>query len=105
MESEMPERITGTGFRPTEAASTRRTDAKPGSEIVARKSAPPAAGDTVELTDSARLMGRLEEAVAAAPVVDGARVESLKDAIADGSYVVDADSIADGMIRAERELR
>lgn len=101
----MPDRITGTGFRPTEAASARRTDAKPGSDAALRKPAAPATGDTVELTSSARLMSRLEEAVAAAPVVDGARVKSLQDAIAAGTYVVDADAIAERMIHAERELR
>lgn len=101
----MPERITGTGFRPTEASSARRTDPKPGSEATPRKPAGPAAGDTVELTHSARLMSRLEEAVDAAPIVDAGRVKSLKDALAGGTYTVDADTIAERMIRSERELR
>lgn len=101
----MPEKITGTGFRPTEASSARRTDTKPGSEAAPRKPAPPAAGDTVELTHSARLMSRLQEAVDSAPVVDAGRVQSLKDALAAGTYAVNADTIAEGMIRSERELR
>lgn len=101
----MPEKITGTGFRPTEAPSARRADAKPAGDPALRKPAEPASGDTVELTQSARLMSRLEEAVAAAPVVDAARVKSLKDALAAGTYIVDADSVADRMIGAEREIR
>jgi negative regulator of flagellin synthesis FlgM len=101
----MPEKITSTGFRPTEAPSARRTDAKPGSDTALRKPAAPATGDTVELTRSARLMSRLEAAVAAAPVVDAARVKSVKDALAAGTYVVDADAVAERMIHAEREIR
>ena len=102
----MAEKITGTGFRPTtEAPSARRTDTKPGSDAAQRKPAGPATGDTVELTRSARLMSRLEEAVASAPVVDAARVKSVKDALAAGTSAIDADSIAERMIRAEREIR
>lgn len=101
----MPEKITGSGFRPTEAASARRTDAKPGSEPVQRRPASRDAGDTVELTHSARLMSQLEDAVAGAPVADAGRVKSLKDALAAGTYAVDADRIAERMIRSERELR
>ena len=101
----MPEKITGTGFRPTEAPSARRADTKPAGDAPLRKASEPATGDTVELTRSARLMSRLEEAVAAAPVVDAARVKSMKDALAAGTYVVDADSVADRMLHTERELR
>jgi negative regulator of flagellin synthesis FlgM len=101
----MAEKITGTGFRPTEAPSARRADAKPANEAALRKSAAPAAGDTVELTRSARLMSQLEEAVASAPVVDAARVKSVKDALAAGTYVVDADAVAERMMQAEREIR
>src|SRR5690606_42037641 len=64
MESEMPEKNTGAGFRPTEPSSVRKPEAKHGSGPVGRKPTPPTARDTVELTHSARLMSRLEEAVA-----------------------------------------
>lgn len=101
----MPEKITGAGFRATETSSARKPAAKPGSGPVGRKPAAPAARDTVELTHSARLMSRLEEAVAAAPLVDAGRVKSLKDALAAGTYEVDADAIAERMIRSELELR
>lgn len=101
----MPGKITSAGFGPTEAANARRADTKPGSGIATRSPVAPAAGDTVELTRSARLMSRLEQAVAAAGTVDSARVKALRDALAAGTHVVDADSIAERMIQAEHELR
>jgi len=101
----MPEKITSGSFRPTEAASARRTDAKPGSGPVLRRPAPHDAGDTVELTHSAKLMSRLEDAVAGSSIVDAGRVRSIKDALAAGTYAIDPDRIAERMIRAERELR
>lgn len=60
--------------------------------------------DTVELTDAARLLERLESELAGAADVDQARIDSLKAAIADGSYQIDDRSIADALLRADREL-
>lgn len=100
----MPGKITSAGFGPTEAAHARRTDAKPGSGVAPRNGGAPAAADTVELTRSARLMSRLEQAVSDAGSVDSARVSALREAVAAGTHVVDAEAIAERMIQAEREL-
>jgi len=54
----------------------------------------PAATDTVTLTDAARLMQRLEAAVAKSPQVDGARVDHIKQQIANGAYQVDPHQLA-----------
>ncbi len=64
----------------------------------------PPAGDSVTLTASARQMQKLSEAVAAAPVVDAARVESVKRAVAQGTYEVNAERVADKLLAANREL-
>lgn len=104
MENEMPEKITGTGFRPTEAAGARRADSKPGSSVASQRQAEPSTGDTVELTRSARLLSRLEDAIAGASALDTARVKALKDAVDAGTYAVDADAVAERMIAAEHEL-
>jgi negative regulator of flagellin synthesis FlgM len=76
------------------AASSRRTDA-------ARSEAPVGAGDSVELTPSGRALG---ENGADAPV-DTARVDRLRQSIADGSYRVDADRIAGRLLDVERTHR
>src|SRR5262245_44490050 len=54
----------------------------------------PAAADTVTLTDAARLMQRLEAAVAKSPQVDSKRVEQLKQQIASGAYQVNPHQLA-----------
>lgn len=60
--------------------------------------------DTVELTDAARLLERLESQLAGAPDVDQARVDVLRAAVADGSYEINDREIADALLRADREL-
>ena len=63
-----------------------------------------ATGDTVELTSSARLLERLEKSLESLPAVDSQRVEEIRSAIENGDYEIDAQAIADAMIRFERLL-
>jgi negative regulator of flagellin synthesis FlgM len=63
-----------------------------------RASPLPAAGDSVDLTDGARQLRELQSAVAATPVVDNSRVVALREAIANGSYRVNPQRIADGLL-------
>jgi len=60
--------------------------------------------DTVELTSGAKLLERLEKSLAGLPDVDSARVAEVKLAIENGEYRIDADAIADAMIRFERSF-
>jgi negative regulator of flagellin synthesis FlgM len=60
--------------------------------------------DTVELTSSAKLLERLDKTLASLPVVDSSRVAEVKAAIENGDYQIDADAIADAMIRFEQNL-
>ena len=64
----------------------------------------PATGDTVDLTDAARLMQRLEAMLAAAPTSDRARVEAIKQAVASGAYEIDPERIAAQVMHLERDL-
>lgn len=58
--------------------------------------------DQLKLTDSARALQQAARTDAAA--VDPQRVERTRQALADGSYKVDAGRIADSMIAMERQL-
>ncbi|HLF10069.1 MAG TPA: flagellar biosynthesis anti-sigma factor FlgM [Gammaproteobacteria bacterium] len=102
----MTEKINGQGFRPADAAGTRRADAaKPAgakTETSALSSA--SSGDTVNLTPSGLLLSKLEDALQSVPVVDSQRVRAIKEALASGSYEIDDQAVADRMIRLEREL-
>jgi len=64
----------------------------------------PASGDTVELTDSARLLQRLETMLANAPMTDRVRVEAVRQALANGAYEIDPQRIAAQVLRLERDL-
>ena len=63
-----------------------------------------AAGDSVTLTSSARTLQKLGEAVAASPVVDGAKVEAVKSQIASNTYKVDSLKVASKLLIADGEL-
>jgi negative regulator of flagellin synthesis FlgM len=64
---------------------------------------PPKADDQLKLTDSALALqeaARLDTSSA----IDSKRVEQIRQALADGSYQVDAGRIADRMLTLERQL-
>lgn len=70
----------------------------------ARQAARPATQDTVDVTDAARMMQRLEAMLAAAPSTDQSRVEEVKRAIASGAYQIDPERIAAQVARLERDI-
>ena len=61
--------------------------------------------DTVSLSDGAVQLGKLEPTSISAPVVDTQRVEQVKQALADGSYRVDPEKIADKLMQFESMLK
>ena len=63
------------------------------------------ANDGVRITDSARQLAALEQAIRTLPDVDEARINEIRTAIENGSYEVSPDRIADKLIRMENELR
>ena len=61
--------------------------------------------DTVSLTNAAEQIQSLQKVVADSPVFDAERVESIKAAIADGSYIVDSAKLAQNLLNFEFQLR
>ncbi len=82
---------------PGQNARTDRVNAE-------RGSAPAQGGDQLSLTTSAQLLKELNEVIAATPEVDSSRVEAIKQAIAEGTYQVDAGRIADQLLKLEDQL-
>ena len=78
----------------------RNDNAKPGNE----PSNTGVKSDTVELTSGAQLLSRLEKSLATLPDIDASRVDAVKTAIANGDYEIDAEKIADTLIRMDREF-
>lgn len=57
--------------------------------------------DRVSITSMAASLGNIEHTLAQIPVVDGALVDGVREALADGSYEVDPYRIADKLIEME----
>jgi negative regulator of flagellin synthesis FlgM len=61
--------------------------------------------DHVTLTDSARSLQKIEEAIARAPAVDTAKVATIKEAVSAGTYKIDTGRVADKLLQFERGLK
>jgi negative regulator of flagellin synthesis FlgM len=60
--------------------------------------------EVVSLTDLGSRLQALSQAIADVPAVDSERVEFFRQAIADGSYRIDADAVADKLANFEALL-
>lgn len=101
----MTEKINGQGFRPVETGGARRSEKSGQSQgSGAARGSAGTDRDTVNIERAELLISRLEDALEIVPVVDAQRVRAVRDAIASGTYQIDADVIAEKMIRLEREL-
>jgi|GEM_PF-3137698 len=99
------------GFRPrtldtNDSKSTSRSGQSTGQATPSANPTAPATGasDSVHLTDTATRLQQLNELMANAPEIDRARVEELRQAIADGRYKMDTVHVADKLIALERTL-
>lgn len=63
-----------------------------------------AAASPVRITDQARQLAALEQALNEVPEVNEARVAAIRLAIEQGQYEVNPERIADKLLRTEREL-
>jgi negative regulator of flagellin synthesis FlgM len=62
-------------------------------------------GDQLTLTDSARSLQKIEEAVAKAPVVNSHKVAAVKQSISGGTYQVDSRRVATKILQFESGLK
>lgn len=105
----MPSKISGLPtsdqLAPPKGSSTGGVAADRTPTDSAAASATAQTGDQVTLTTSGRSLQKLSDAIAQTPVVDGAKVAVIKQAVSSGSYTINASSIADKMLQAERGLK
>lgn len=81
-------------------AATRGKDARTGrTRTDVLTPAGVAVSDDVRLTDTSAKMRELEAELARIDVADGGKIESVRQAIADGSFVVDEEAVAEGLIQ------
>ena len=103
----MPNRISG--YNPTASSAPLKGPGGPSQTadkppVEATAAAGPTS-DQLTLTGSARALQKLGEAVANAPVVNSQKVASVKQSIQNGTYKVDAGSVADKILLFERGLK
>jgi len=61
-------------------------------------------GSPVSITDQARRLAALEQAVQGSPVVNESRVAEIRGAIENGRYQINPERIADQLLRTEQDL-
>ena len=97
--------IDTSGIKPGPRLDTERLDTRVRGGSNEQTSAPDRArADSVQLTDTAAKLAELQAEVSSADGVDLERVEAIRQQIADGSYEIDADRVADALMTMEREL-
>jgi negative regulator of flagellin synthesis FlgM len=69
-----------------------------------RKSENTGATSNIDVSDTARTLAALEGHIAGLPVVNESRVETVRRALDEGRYHVDAQRVADKMLRFEGDL-
>ena len=58
----------------------------------------------VSITSTASLLANVQQSLSALPAIDQNRVDAISKALAAGTYRVDPDKIAGGLIQSERDL-
>jgi negative regulator of flagellin synthesis FlgM len=61
-------------------------------------------GDSLRLTGEAASLQAMQRELSSASAVDGNRVQAVREALQAGTYQVNAEAIADGMLSLERQL-
>ena len=95
-------KITGYQNQPIQLGVDKKVSRSEGAAPSAAPSAP--AGSSAVITDQAKQLATLEQALQSLPAVDEARVAEIRSAIQDGRYQVNPERIADKLLRLEQEL-
>jgi negative regulator of flagellin synthesis FlgM len=98
-------KITGLENRPVQVGADKKVSARQGdSATVPAETAASAGVGAVRITDSARQLAALEQTLQGSAPVNESRVNAIRQAIDEGRYQVNAEVIADKLLRVEREL-
>jgi negative regulator of flagellin synthesis FlgM len=86
-------------------AATDKSQAAPGQPATAQAQAQPESDSPpqeVQITPAAQLLANVEQQLANTPQVDQGRVDSIRQALSNGTYQVDSGRVADGLLAAQR---
>jgi negative regulator of flagellin synthesis FlgM len=93
--------LSGTAASSTHKASS--TQSTPSTTTTAQDATQQPQSD-VSITSTASLLAHLQRSLATTPAVDQNRVDAVRNAISAGTYKVNPDKIAHGLINTERAL-
>lgn len=97
--------LTGIDLGGTAASSTHRTaSTPPRASTNTAQDATEQPQKEVQITSTASLLSDLQRSLATQPAVDQNRVDSIRNALANGTYKVDSNKIASNLIDSERAL-
>jgi negative regulator of flagellin synthesis FlgM len=74
-------------------AAAAQTQAQSGSDSTSQE---------VQITPAAQLLAAVEQQLATTPEVDQGRVDSIRQALGNGTYQVDSGRVADGLLAAQK---
>jgi negative regulator of flagellin synthesis FlgM len=81
-------------------SASRGKDTKPGRvQVQAGPADPRSVSDDVRLTSTSGKLRQLESQLADVDIADSGKVESVRQAIADGTFRVDEEAVAEGLIQ------
>lgn len=107
----MPIEINGNGPPPSllknagEGAATQQKQTPASSSAPAGDKPAAAPSDSVSFTEASARLHDLEKVLDRLPAEDAARVQEIRKALADGSYRVDPERVADKLLQFEHMLK
>jgi negative regulator of flagellin synthesis FlgM len=98
--------LTGLDLSGTGPSSAHKSSSTPNASTHATTTTPDATQPQreVSVSSTASLLSNVQRSLSSTPAIDQKRVESIRNALASGTYKVDADKIAHGLIDSERAL-
>ena len=96
--------LNGMDLSGTAASSARKASSAQSTATSAAPDAVQQPQSEVSITSTASLLAHLQQSLAGKPAVDQNRVDAVSKALAAGTYKVNPDQIAHGLIDSERAL-
>jgi negative regulator of flagellin synthesis FlgM len=100
----MANKISGIDGRPVQVGGGAPVSRTRDTTAEGKKAETTGTPSNIDVSDAARALAALEDKIAALPVVNESRVEAVRRALDEGRYHVDAQRVADKMMRFEGDL-
>ena len=100
----MANKISGIDGRPVQVGGGAPVSRARDATAEGRKTDSTGSPSNIDVSDTARTLATLEQHIAGLPVVSESRVDAVRRALDEGRYHVDAQRVADKMLRFEGDL-